>query len=361
MLCESEASDWNLVATALVGQEDLYAASTADPNLGEKGHSDHFSWDGPLQFGSQDPGPASSVGKSVQPQPVLLKRMFKAGFQGMTSLANKITPWNLSTLFNKSNSKLHYVQLGAVLASCILTLADPQGALPFLLWSVTSMVLSSHHISALRGPTITYCRRMAAVSRIRFRSMCSHISYRAQRLWASPKLRVPRSVVQWLRQRPAVTVGAIILVIGLDVDKLFIIPLGFIWEWTGGILLPLLASLFWGMSCRAAERLYLADLWSMLTVHYGGVFALLCSLGLKKIGQRMHTEVRTPLKARPTLSHSTPGMCIICQDATATHAMIPCGHRIGCGTCVSTLDRCPICMTTCTHNAIKIFDCTQER
>lgn len=36
-------------------------------------------------------------------------------------------------------------------------------------------------------------------------------------------------------------------------------------------------------------------------------------------------------------------LCIICMDARKQYAFIPCGHTIGCHTCVLSLDQCPVC------------------
>lgn len=41
-----------------------------------------------------------------------------------------------------------------------------------------------------------------------------------------------------------------------------------------------------------------------------------------------------------------PGMeCIICMTQVKSYAFLPCGHVVGCITCVKTLDCCPVCRT----------------
>lgn len=38
-------------------------------------------------------------------------------------------------------------------------------------------------------------------------------------------------------------------------------------------------------------------------------------------------------------------LCIICLESLATHAPVPCGHKVMCGNCSSQLivHRCPLC------------------
>lgn len=35
--------------------------------------------------------------------------------------------------------------------------------------------------------------------------------------------------------------------------------------------------------------------------------------------------------------------CVVCLDRTATHAVIPCGHRCVCEECETLVSTCPMC------------------
>ena len=37
--------------------------------------------------------------------------------------------------------------------------------------------------------------------------------------------------------------------------------------------------------------------------------------------------------------------CVVCMDAAATHALVPCGHKCVCESCASRLSTCPTCRT----------------
>ena len=39
------------------------------------------------------------------------------------------------------------------------------------------------------------------------------------------------------------------------------------------------------------------------------------------------------------------GLCVVCLDRQATHALLPCGHRCACEEHAPGLDPCPICRT----------------
>ena len=65
----------------------------------------------------------------------------------------------------------------------------------------------------------------------------------------------------------------------------------------------------------------------------------------------------TPTQAQPATATSE---CVVCQDAAATHAAVPCGHLCLCGTCMATLgkpptnQKCPLCRVAMT-GSLRVF------
>ena len=71
---------------------------------------------------------------------------------------------------------------------------------------------------------------------------------------------------------------------------------------------------------------------------------------------------RTAPQARPMSTQAAmveeenvSDVCIVCLDATSTHAMIPCGHKCVCAACASVVgEHCPVCRTSC-QGSMHIF------
>jgi len=55
-------------------------------------------------------------------------------------------------------------------------------------------------------------------------------------------------------------------------------------------------------------------------------------------------QKRHPAPAVEANSTSTDeASCLICLESPKTHAFVPCGHVVGCLTCVISLSQCPVC------------------
>jgi hypothetical protein len=46
--------------------------------------------------------------------------------------------------------------------------------------------------------------------------------------------------------------------------------------------------------------------------------------------------------------------CVVCLEAQASHALIPCGHRCVCASCQEVLRTCPMCRAVIT-GALRVF------
>lgn len=55
--------------------------------------------------------------------------------------------------------------------------------------------------------------------------------------------------------------------------------------------------------------------------------------------------VQVPQNLNELHTQTDDNICIICREATRTHALVPCGHRILCVNCLAQLEdqRCPLC------------------
>ncbi|KAL0477768.1 ELC-like protein [Acrasis kona] len=73
------------------------------------------------------------------------------------------------------------------------------------------------------------------------------------------------------------------------------------------------------------------------------------------------TQPQNPTRTNPSAPPSTEPTeaptCVICLDASRTHACLPCGHRVLCERCSRLLrdNKCPVCRETVEYVA-KIYD-----
>ncbi len=63
---------------------------------------------------------------------------------------------------------------------------------------------------------------------------------------------------------------------------------------------------------------------------------------------------RLNITAQDIHADNSSAECIICMDATSTHAFVPCGHKCSCEECASKLHTCPICRAAI-ERVIKIY------
>lgn len=66
-------------------------------------------------------------------------------------------------------------------------------------------------------------------------------------------------------------------------------------------------------------------------------------------------SVPQPSNARTNRHSSMKTDCVVCMDAAATHALVPCGHKCVCETCAEKLDICPKCRGTI-QARVRIFN-----
>ena len=73
----------------------------------------------------------------------------------------------------------------------------------------------------------------------------------------------------------------------------------------------------------------------------------------------IENEIQSKLIMKGSKMYENKVQCIICREATSTHAFVPCGHRCVCKDCTLTLEgsmnQCPICRESY-ENVIQIYD-----
>lgn len=84
-----------------------------------------------------------------------------------------------------------------------------------------------------------------------------------------------------------------------------------------------------------------------------------------KFVKRMHAIVRIQALFRgivarrqfqePTNDRDYITECVVCLDAPNTHALVPCGHKCICDSCIHVGDECPLCRAIVTFK-LRIFE-----
>jgi len=69
--------------------------------------------------------------------------------------------------------------------------------------------------------------------------------------------------------------------------------------------------------------------------------------------QRLKTHLQDALSAAQ--AQEKVSQCVVCLDAPASHALLPCGHRCVCAGCAETMSTCPICRGG-VQGSVRIFD-----
>ena len=69
--------------------------------------------------------------------------------------------------------------------------------------------------------------------------------------------------------------------------------------------------------------------------------------------QRLKTHLQDALSAAQ--AQEKVSQCVVCLDAPASHALLPCGHRRVCAGCAETMSTCPICRGG-VQGSVRIFD-----
>ena len=57
---------------------------------------------------------------------------------------------------------------------------------------------------------------------------------------------------------------------------------------------------------------------------------------------------------RPASTDVASTECAICLDGDAEYAVIPCGHRCLCASCIKAVSECPVCMAAMTA-VLRVF------
>ena len=69
--------------------------------------------------------------------------------------------------------------------------------------------------------------------------------------------------------------------------------------------------------------------------------------------QRLKTQLQDALSAAQ--AQDKVAECVVCLDAPASMALLPCGHRCVCAGCAGTVRACPICRGG-VQGSVRIFD-----
>jgi len=65
-------------------------------------------------------------------------------------------------------------------------------------------------------------------------------------------------------------------------------------------------------------------------------------------------ELPAPEPPRSALIEPATTECTICLDGDAEYAVIPCGHRCLCASCIKAVSECPVCRGTMT-DVLRVF------
>ena len=65
-------------------------------------------------------------------------------------------------------------------------------------------------------------------------------------------------------------------------------------------------------------------------------------------------ELPAPEPPRSALIDLASTECAVCLDGDAEYAVIPCGHRCLCASCIKAVSECPVCMAAMTA-VLRVF------
>ena len=65
-------------------------------------------------------------------------------------------------------------------------------------------------------------------------------------------------------------------------------------------------------------------------------------------------ELPEPEPPRPASTDLASSECAVCLDGNAEYAVVPCGHRCLCASCIKAVSECPVCRGTMT-DVLRVF------
>ena len=96
---------------------------------------------------------------------------------------------------------------------------------------------------------------------------------------------------------------------------------------------------------RAAKLIQLAvRTWLLLRVATKPYIAMAAaSSGSDGADREEFVELPEPEPPRPASTDPATTECAVCLDGNAEYAVVPCGHRCLCASCIKAVPECPVC------------------